>query len=77
MKKLSNITAKEFRDILQRIGLQPVRTSGGHEIWAKAGLRRAIVFQTHVDPVPEFIVKNAIRDLGMTRQQFMEFVEAL
>ena len=29
MKKLSNITVKEFREILQRLGLRPLRTVGG------------------------------------------------
>lgn len=33
MKKLSNITVKEFREILQVLGLQPLRVVGGHEIW--------------------------------------------
>ena len=77
MKKLSNISVKEFREILVRLGLQPMRTAGGHEIWMKPGLRRTIVFQTHVEPIPEFVVRNAIRDLGMTRQAFMEVLESM
>ena len=77
MKKLSYITVKEFREILQRLGLRPLRTVGGHEIWMKSGLRRTIVFQTHVEPIPEFVVRNAIRDLGMTRQEFMEVLESM
>ena len=77
MKKLSNITVKEFRDILLRLGLQPLRTAGGHEIWTKPGLRRTIVFQTHVEPIPEFIVRNIIRELGMTRQEFLEILELM
>lgn len=77
MKKLSNITIKEFREILTRLGLEPVRTVGGHEIWRKQCLKRTIVFQTHVEPLPEFIVKNAIRDLGMTRQEFLDILESL
>lgn len=77
MKKLSNITVKEFRDILFRLGLQPLRTAGGHEIWTKPGLRRTIVFQTHVEPIPEFIVRNIIRELGMTRQEFLEILESM
>lgn len=77
MKKLSNITVKEFRDLLLHLGLQPLRTAGEHEIWTKQGLRRTIVFQTHVEPIPEFIVRNTIRDLGMTRQEFLEILESL
>ncbi len=68
MKKLSNISVKEFRDILSQLGLQPLRTVGGHEIWTKNGLKRAVVFQTYVEPVPEFIVRNAIRDLGLSHE---------
>ena len=77
MKKLSNITVKEFRDLLVRLGMQPLRTAGGHEIWTKPELRRTIVFQTHVEPIPEFVVRNAIRDLGMIRQEFMDILESM
>ena len=77
MKKLSNITVKEFRDLLLRLGLQPLRTVGGHEIWTKPGLRRTIVFQTHIEPIPEFVVRNAIRDLKMTRKEIMEVLESM
>lgn len=77
MKKLSNISVQEFRDILVRLGLQLLRITGGHEIWTKDGLQRAIVFQTHVEPIPEFIVRNAIRDLGMTRQEFLDILETM
>ena len=77
MKKLSNISIKEFREILSRLGLKPLRTVGGHEIWTRAGLKRTIVFQTHVEPIPEFVVRNAIRDLEMTRQDFLDILETL
>ena len=77
MKKLSNISVKEFRDILVRLGLQLLRTTGGHEIWIKEGLQRAIVFQSHVEPIPEFVVRNAIRDLDMSRQDFMDILETM
>ena len=54
-----------------------MRISGGHEIWLKPGSHRTVVFQTHVEPIPEFVVRNAIRDLGMTRQEFMEILESM
>ena len=75
MKKLSNISVKEFREVLSRLGLHLLRTTGGHEIWTKTCLKRAIVFQTHVEPIPEFIVRNAIRDLGMSREEFIAVLE--
>lgn len=77
MKKLSNITIAEFRQILAVLGLEKDRTKGGHEAWMKAGMTRPVVFQTHKEPVPEFVVKNAIRDLGITRQEFLDILESL
>jgi hypothetical protein len=50
---------------------------GGHEIWTKNGLKRAVVFQTHVEPIPEFIVRNAIRDMGMSRDEFISKLEEM
>lgn len=73
MKKLSNITIAEFRHVLAMLGLE----KGGHEAWIKTGMARPVVFQTHKEPVPEFIVKNAIRDLGMTRQEFLDVLKKL
>jgi len=74
-KKLSNIPLKDFRKFLKRQGLNIIKTSkgrGGHEKWSRADLDRPITIQTHIDPVPEFIVKQVLRYLGMTREEFFE-----
>ena len=36
-------------------------------------LTRPIILQTHISPVPEFIVKNTLRNLGITKTQFFDF----
>ena len=77
MRRLSNISIKELRAVLLQLGLSCDGIKGGHEKWSKDGMTRPIVFQTHKDPVPEFIVKNAIRDLGMSRQDFLSILETL
>ena len=77
MKRLSNLTVAEFRHTLMVLGLHPQRTKGGHEAWTKKGMTRPVIFQTHIEPVPEFIVKNAIRDIGITRQEFMDILDKL
>ena len=38
----------------------------GHEKWNKEGMLRPVVFQTHIDPIPEFIVHNNLRNMGLT-----------
>ena len=72
-RKLSNIPLKDFRKFLSNQGLNVIKTTkgrGGHEKWSKSGMDRPITIQTHVDPVPEFIVKQVLRHLGMNRNDF-------
>ena len=71
--KLSNIPLKDFREFLKNQGLNLIKTSkgrGGHEKWSRIDLDRPITIQTHVDPVPEFIVKQILRYLKITRKEF-------
>ena len=70
--KLSNISLAQIRTFLQIVGCEKVGAEGGHEKWRKVGLTRPIIIQTHIDPVPEFIVKNILRNLQMTKDDFFE-----
>ena len=79
-RKLSNISLKKFRKFLLAQGLNVIKDSkgrGGHEKWSKADLYRPITIQTHVDPVPEFIVKQVIRHLKIDRDKFFEEMSKL
>jgi predicted RNA binding protein YcfA (HicA-like mRNA interferase family) len=74
-KRLPNITIKELRKFLMKIGCELKRTKGGHEHWAKEGLLRPITFQSHIEPVPEFIMRNILRNLGMDAEDFWGILE--
>jgi len=79
-QKLSNIPLRDFRKFLESQGLKLIKTSkgrGGHEKWARVDLERPITLQTHVDPVPEFIVLQVLRYLSMTRKRFFEVLNKL
>lgn len=71
--KLSNIPVNDFREFLAAVGCSKAKTEGGHERWVRPGLARPIIIQTHISPVPEFIVKNTLRNLGITRTQFFDY----
>jgi len=73
---LKNIPLKTFRDFLEWEGLKVIRTTGGHEIWSRANLGRPVPLQTHIDPVPEFIVKNILRTIGSSKERYIEFLKA-
>jgi len=78
-RKLSNIPIQDFRKFLENQGLKLITDSkgrGGHEKWSRADIDRPITIQTHIDPVPEFIVKQVLRHLKMSREKFFkEFYE--
>lgn len=71
MKKLSNVKISDLRISLKALGLEKIRTKGGHEMWSKDGMVRPIVFQSHIEPVPEFILKNIMRTLGITKEEYL------
>lgn len=75
IKTLRNVTLREYRTFLERVGCQHTRTTGGHEHWTRKDLNRPITFQTHIDPVPEFIIKNGLRILGMNKNEFWDTLE--
>lgn len=72
-KHLRNIPLKLFRNFLIEKGCECNRTTGGHEHWTRSDLKRPITIQTHVDPIPEFIIKNALTQLGLTKQDFINW----
>ena len=65
--RLSNISIADFRLFLADKGCQQVETgNSGHEKWSKEGMLRPVVFQTHIDPIPEFIIRNNLRNMELT-----------
>ena len=72
---LKNIPLPLFREYLYFKGLKPIREKGGHEVWSRKNLLRPIILQSHIDPIPEFIVKSNLRTLGETANDFYEFVK--
>ena len=69
-----NIPLKSFRSYLEWKGLKKIRTKGGHEVWSKTDLPRPIVIQSHIDPVPLFVVKTNLKTLGVTIKDYEAFL---
>jgi predicted RNA binding protein YcfA (HicA-like mRNA interferase family) len=72
--KLKNISLAEWRRYLKSLGLNKHRTKGGHEMWGKTGLTRQITFSNHIEPIPEMVIRSNLRTLGVTREQFCEWL---
>jgi len=73
-RKLTNVSLRMYREFLSKSGCKYVRTSDGHEVWTKKELTRPIIFQTHIDPIPEFIIRNALKSLGLSKDEFWEIL---
>ena len=73
--KLSNISISQFRVFLFDIGCSRISVEGGHGRWRKAGCLRPVIIQTHIDAIPEFIVKNNLRSLGLTRKELLGWLK--
>lgn len=73
-KHLRSIPLKLFRDFLIDKGCFCNRTSGGHEHWSRSDLLRPVTIQTHIDPIPEFIIKNALKQLGLSKKDFTDWI---
>jgi hypothetical protein len=78
--RMSNISLSDFRKFLFEQGCSRTESGtkgrGGHEKWAKEGLTRPITLQTHIDPVPEHIVRSNLRTLGVSRKEFEKWLLA-
>jgi len=72
---LRNISISQFQGFLELSLCSYISINGGHEKWTRADLRRPIIFQTHVKPIPEFIVKNNLRVLGYTKKDFFDILD--
>jgi hypothetical protein len=71
---LKNISLNDFRRFLEYKGLKPIRAVGGHEVWSGVSLLRPIILQSHIDPVPEFIIRNNLRTLGSDKKELLDFL---
>jgi hypothetical protein len=56
--------------------VQYIHTKDVHAKYTRVDLRRPIIFQTHIDPIPEFIIQNNLRILGYSKKNFFEILES-
>lgn len=76
MAKLSPVHWKIFEKVLFCVGCEFKRQKGDHRIYWSPGLKRPVVVPTDTQ-VPVFIIRNNLRTLGMSSQQYLEILERL
>jgi len=72
--KLCNVSLDDYRYFLTKVKCNLSGIEGGHEKWTRKDLTRPIIVQTHESPVPEFIIRNALRNLKLTKKDFFNIL---
>jgi len=76
MTKVTAIKWKEFEKFLFFSGCKFVRQKGSHRIYKRAGLARPIVLPAYKS-LPVFVVKNNLRILEISIEQYLEILERI
>ena len=75
--KSGNLSLSTVRKVLINQGCKMIRHTNGHEKYSKQSLLRPIVIQDHIDPVPEFIVKQIMRTLGLNNKDMEKILSEI
>ncbi|RYX82686.1 type II toxin-antitoxin system HicA family toxin [bacterium] len=73
-RTLKNISISQYESFLELAGCKYLRTKGGHLIYSRSDCWRPIVFQSHIDPVPERVISSNNKTLGYSKQDFFEIL---
>ncbi len=76
MAKLAPIHWKTFEKFLLFVGCELKREKGDHRVYWAPGLKRPVVVARD-SQVSVFIIRNNLRTLGMTPEQYLDILERL
>lgn len=70
MNHIRNVKLSEYLRFLELVGCKCIKNTKGHYKYSRHDLTRPIVIQTHIDPVPEFIIANGLKELSISKDDF-------
>jgi predicted RNA binding protein YcfA (HicA-like mRNA interferase family) len=73
MSRISPVDYKTLLKVFQMFGCQYKRKEGSHHILIYPGAKRAVVIPEY-DEIDVEIIKNNMRTVGMTREQYFELL---
>ncbi|MBL7058182.1 type II toxin-antitoxin system HicA family toxin [Patescibacteria group bacterium] len=74
MPRINPITWKKFEKFVLYIGCNFERQKGDHRIYSRSDLARPIVFPEEKD-IPVFIIRNNLRVLDISTQEYLEILK--
>jgi len=73
---LNSIHWKKFEKFLFQVGCEFQYQKGSHRVYWKQGIKRPIIVPAYKE-IPPFIIKNNLRILGVTNEQFLIILKNL
>ncbi len=74
MARITPIPYRKLVRVLEVEGFVLVRQRGDHMVFTKPGMQRPVVVPRY-DPLPVFIIKNAMRTARINRERYFELLE--
>lgn len=76
MPKIAPIKRKEFEKFLRYVGCNLKRTKGDHLVYDRVGLARPVIITSDRE-VPVFIIRNNLRVLNITHEEYLEILKRI
>lgn len=76
MPKGKTVSWKKFEKFLDYVGCRFIREKGDHRIYRRDGVKRPLVVPRY-DPVPVLIIRNNLKLLNMTWEEFLNILERI
>jgi predicted RNA binding protein YcfA (HicA-like mRNA interferase family) len=73
MSRISPVHYRKLVRVLELEGFTLARERGDHMVFTKPGLARPVVIPRY-DPLPVFIIKNALRTARISREHYFELL---
>ena len=74
MDRIVPIHYDKLVKVFQNAGFRTSRTKGDHVIMVKKDIRRPLVIPK-VKDVPVFIIRNNLRSAGLSREEYLRYLE--
>ena len=76
MLRIGPVSWKKFEKFLRFVGCEFVREKGDHRIYNRKGLARPVVIPRD-STLPVFIIRNNLRVLGISPEEYLEILKQI
>ena len=76
MPNKQNITNRQFQKFLVYVGCSLKRSKGDHFVYIRSDLVRPVIIPLE-NPLPQFIVRNNLKLLGISWEEFFNIIESI